>query len=683
MDRFELVSDLTPKGDQPQAIQALTEGLQSGKKFQTLLGVTGSGKTFAVSHVIANVNKPTLVISHNKTLAAQLYSEFKALFPHNAVEYFVSYYDYYQPEAYVPQTDTFIEKDASINDDLDRLRLSATSSLLSRRDVILVASVSCIYSLGDPEEYKEQMTFVERGQELRRDELLSWLIGTHYTRNDVDFRRGTFRVRGDVVDVYPAYLQLAYRIELEGPKVSRIREINPLTTDTLHELPKIAIYPAKHFLTNKERVNRAVDNIRQEMVECVRNFQAQGKLLEAQRLESRTKYDLEMLKELGYCTGVENYSRHLSARAPGSRPQCLIDYFPKDYLMVIDESHVTVPQVGGMSAGDRARKDTLVNYGFRLPSALDNRPQRFDEFESLMHQVIFVSATPGPYEWKACGGRVVEQVIRPTGLIDPTVTVKPTEGQIDDLIEQIRVRAKKKERVLVTTLTKRLSEDLTRYLAEAGLNVKYLHSDIEAIERVEILRDLRKGNFDCLVGINLLREGLDLPEVSLVAVLDADKEGFLRSATSLIQVAGRAARHVNGEVILYADQATGAINQLIHETARRRAKQIEYNQRHHITPTTIVKAIRESIEFTRQAEQYAAEQTGQSVEQHHIRQVLSDLEEEMLVCAQRMEYEHAAELRDEIQRLKDTYHLNAGNVSYPAPKRRSKKPSRAGGNGRG
>ena len=657
MDRFELVTDLAPKGDQPQAIEALEKGVLDGKKFQTLLGVTGSGKTFTVSHVIAKINRPTLVISHNKTLAAQLYGEFKNLFPHNAVEYFVSYYDYYQPEAYVPQTDTYIEKDASINDDLDRLRLSATSSLLSRRDVIIVATVSCIYSLGDPEAYKEQMAWIGKGKPARRDELLSWLIGIHYTRNDVDFHRGTFRARGEVVDIFPAYRQYAYRVELAGRAIARIRELDPVTGGAGADLEQIAIYPAKHFVTNKERIERSLQAIREEMVTTVRAFQGQGKLLEAQRLESRTTYDLEMLKELGYCHGVENYARHLSGRAPGSRPNCLIDYFPKDYLMLVDESHVTIPQIRGMHEGDRARKDTLVEYGFRLPSALDNRPQRFEEFESLLNQGLFISATPGPYELKVSGGRVVEQIIRPTGLVDPTITIKPTTGQIDDLIAQVRERAARKERVLVTTLTKRMAEDLARYLGEAGLRVQYLHSEIDAIERVEILRDLRKGAFDCLVGINLLREGLDLPEVSLVAVLDADKEGFLRSATSLIQVAGRAARHINGEVILYANQVTGAMRQMIGETTRRRTTQLAYNEQHHITPTSIVKAIREGIEVARQAEAFVIQQAGESPEEHDVRRVIAELENEMLICAKALRFERAAELRDEIAGLREKYRL--------------------------
>ena len=669
MDKFELATDLTPKGDQPQAIETLTKGLLEGKKFQTLLGVTGSGKTYTIANVIARINTPTLVISHNKTLAAQLYSEFKSLFPRNAVEYFVTYYDYYQPEAYVPHTDTYIEKDAAINDDLDRLRLSATSSLLSRRDVIIVSSVSCIYNLGDPDEYAEQMVWLKPGQQVRRDELLSWLLGIHYERNDVAFERGTFRVRGSTVDIYPAYRQTAYRVELDGNRINRIREIDPLTADTIAELPQIAIYPAKHFLIDRDKIKVAVEQIRAELMESVRNFQAAGKLLEAQRLQSRTTYDLEMLQELGYCHGVENYSRLLAGRAPGSRPSCLIDYFPKDFLMVIDESHVTVPQVRGMYEGDRARKEILVEYGFRLPSALDNRPQTFDEFEQLINQIIFVSATPSLYELKQSGGQFIEQVIRPTGLVDPAITIKPSQGQIDDLIEQVRMRAARKERVLVTTLTKRMSEDLTRYLAEAKLQVRYLHSDIDAIERVKILQDLRRGAFDCLVGINLLREGLDLPEVSLVAVLDADKEGFLRSGTSLIQVAGRAARNLNGEVILYADQITGAIKQLVSETNRRRTKQLAYNEQHQITPTTVKKAIKESIDSVRKAEELAVEQTGQSLEQHDLRRVLSDLEDEMLVCATALQFERATVLRDQIRDMKEKYSLSGDPVRETRPKR--------------
>ncbi len=675
MGAFQLVSDLVPKGDQPQAIQALIEGARRGDRYQTLRGVTGSGKTFAVAHVIANLGKPALVISHNKTLAAQLYSEFKSLFPHNAVEYFVSYYDYYQPEAYVPSTDTYIEKDSAINDELDRLRLSATSSLMSRRDVIIVASVSCIYNLGDPADYRDLMVWLSQGKTVRRDELLSWLVGIHYTRNDVAFSRGTFRARGDIVDVFPAYRQTAYRIELDGRQIARLKEIHPLTADTIAELDQIAVYPAKHFVTSKDKILAALDEINRELVESVRNLQAAGKLLEAQRLESRTRYDLEMLKEVGFCHGVENYSRLLSGRPPGSRPCCLLDYFPDDFLTVIDESHVTIPQIGGMHEGDRARKTTLVDYGFRLPSALDNRPQTFQEFESLVKQVIFVSATPGPYEWRQCGGRTVEQVIRPTGLVDPPMIVQPTAGQIDDLIERVKRRAERNERVLVTTLTKRLAEDLTRYLGDAGLRVKYLHSDIDAIERVEILRDLRTGAFDCLIGINLLREGLDLPEVSLVAVLDADKEGFLRSATSLIQVAGRAARNVNGEVILYADHVTGAMKTARDETSRRRQKQLDYNAQHGITPTTIKKAIKEGIEVVREAEALAIEQTGQTPEQYDQLRALSDLEEEMLACASDLQFERAAVLRDQINTLRAQIHPDAlKSVSYKPATRRKPRP---------
>ena len=654
MSRFELVTDLAPKGDQPEAIATLARGVREGAKHQTLLGVTGSGKTFTMAHVIAHIHRPTLVISHNKTLAAQLYSELKSFFPHNAVEYFVSYYDYYQPEAYIPQTDTYIEKDSAINDDLDRLRLSATSSLLARRDVIIVASVSCIYNLGDPEEYRELLIFVERGQPLRRDELISWLVGIQYTRNDIDFHRGTFRVRGDVIDVFPAYRQTAYRIELAEGRVGRVRDIHPLTSDTIAELETVAIYPAKHFVSTRERIEAALVTIEHELQTRLGELRQQNKLLEAQRLMTRTRYDMEMLQELGFCHGVENYSRHLSGRPPGSRPSCLMDYFPKDLLVVVDESHVTVPQIGGMYAGDRSRKEILVEYGFRLPSALDNRPLRFDEFESLVPQAVFVSATPGPYELRQSGQRIVEQVIRPTGLVDPPVTIRPTTGQIEDLAAAVKERAERKERVLVTTLTKRLAEDLTAYLADLGLRVKYLHSEIDAIERVQILRDLRLGAFDCLVGINLLREGLDLPEVSLVAILDADKEGFLRSETSLVQTAGRAARHERGAVILYADHVTGAMRAAMREMERRRTKQLAYNKEHGITPTTIQKAVRDGIETMRAAEQLVVEQTGQTVEAHERQLVIAELEEEMESCARNLQFERAAYLRDEIQKLLGT-----------------------------
>jgi excinuclease ABC subunit B len=669
MDHFELVTDFTPKGDQPQAIEALTRGVLDGRKHQTLLGVTGSGKTFAIANVIARTNKPALIISPNKTLAAQLYSEMKGFFPHNAVEYFVSYYDYYQPEAYVPSTDTYIEKDSSINEELDRLRLSATTSLMSRRDVIIVSSVSCIYNLGDPGEYQDLCVWLHTGKPARRDEVLSWLVGIHYTRNDVAFARGTFRARGDVIDVFPAYRLTAYRIQLDGLVIGRITEINPLTSDTIADLEQLVIYPAKHFVSSRERVVNALETIRTELVESVRNYQAAGKLLEAQRLESRTRYDLEMLKEVGFCHGVENYSRHLAARPPGARPYCLIDYFPKDYLLVVDESHVTIPQIGGMYEGDRARKTVLVEYGFRLPSALDNRPNTFTEFEGLVNQVIFASATPGPYELQHSEGHVVEQVIRPTGLIDPEVILKPTQGQIDDLMEHVRLRAQRRERVLVTTLTKRMAEDLARYLADANLRVKYLHSEIQAIERVEILRDLRLGEFDCLIGINLLREGLDLPEVSLVAVLDADKEGFLRSATALIQVAGRAARNINGQVILYADRMTGAMRQMLGETLRRRQKQLHYNATHGITPQTVTRAIREGIEAMRSAEELAVEQTGQTREQYETMTVIAQMEEEMLESARNLQFERAAELRDEVRTLREKLGPDAPAITYPKPRR--------------
>ncbi|MBI2447582.1 MAG: excinuclease ABC subunit UvrB, partial [Candidatus Omnitrophica bacterium] len=576
MDKFKLVSDYKPAGDQPQAIEKLTKGLMENKRFQTLLGVTGSGKTFTMANVIANINRPTLVISHNKTLAAQLYSEFNGFFPENAVEYFVSYYDYYQPEAYVPQTDTYIEKDASINDEIDRLRLSATSSLMSRNDVLIVASVSCIYGLGSPSDYQELLVFLKKGDNVTRDDVLRKLVDIQYERNDIDFHRGKFRVRGDVVEVFPAYEETAIRVELFGDEVEKLSEIDPITGNPLQELDKIAIYPAKHFVTTQGKIEKAISSILEELDMQLKKLRSENKLLEAQRLESRTRYDIEMLREIGYCNGIENYSRHLSGRLPGSRPYCLLDYFPEKFLTIIDESHVTVPQVRGMYNGDRARKEVLVEYGFRLPSCLDNRPLRFDEFENLVQEVLFVSATPDEDEIRKSGGIVVEQIIRPTGLVDPEIIVKPTKGQIDDLISQIRLRAERGERVLVTTLTKRMAEDLAAYLEEMGLKVKYLHSEIDVIERVRILRDLRLKEFDCLVGINLLREGLDLPEVSLVAVLDADKEGFLRSQTSLIQVAGRAARNINGQVIMYADTVTDSMKKAIDETNRRKHIQLEF-----------------------------------------------------------------------------------------------------------
>lgn len=645
---------MKPEGDQPQAIERLVKDLASGKRHQTLLGVTGSGKTFTIAHVIAQINKPTLVISHNKTLAAQLYSEFKSFFPKNAVEYFVSYYDYYQPEAYVPQTDTYIEKDASINDNIDRLRLSTTTSLLSRRDVIIVASVSCIYGLGSPADYKELLVFIERGQTLYRDNFLRQLVDILYERNDYDFKRGKFRVKGDVVEVFPAYDETAIRIEFFGDEVEKIREIRPLTGEVISEREKVAIYPAKHFVTTEPKIEQALKTIKEELTERLKELQAQNKLLESQRLETRTRFDMEMMQELGYCSGIENYSRHLSGRAPGSRPYCLLDYFPDDFLTVIDESHVTIPQIGGMYHGDRSRKETLVEYGFRLPSALDNRPLSFKEFEEMVKQVVFVSATPDEYEL-AKSGEPVEQIIRPTGLVDPQIVMKPTKGQVDDLIEEIRKRAERKERVLVTTLTKRLAEDLTTFLSEMNIRVKYLHSDIDAIERVEILRDLRLRKFDCLVGINLLREGLDLPEVSLVAILDADKEGFLRSQTSLIQVAGRAARNLNGQVLMYADTVTGSMERAMKEMNRRRKIQMEYNEKHGITPRSIEKAIKEGIESVREAEELVTEVATEDPEEHDVRTLISELEEEMLLAARNLQFEKAAYLRDQIRELEKHY----------------------------
>jgi excinuclease ABC subunit B len=650
---FKLISDFKPEGDQPQAIEKLVDGLKSGKQFQTLLGVTGSGKTFTMANVIAKLNRPTLVISHNKTLAAQLYSEFKEFFPENAVEYFVSYYDYYQPEAYIPQRDIYIEKDASINEDIDRLRLSATSSLISRRDCLIVASVSCIYSLGSPGEYGEMLVFLEEGESISRDEILKKLIAIHYTRNDYDFKRSTFRVRGDTVEVFPAYTKTAYRIEQFGDKVERIYEIDPLTGNVITNVKKVGIYPAKHFVTTPDRIERAIGSIENELASRLEQLRQENKLVEAQRLESRTKYDLEMMREVGYCNGVENYSRHMSERPAGSKPWCLIDYFPKDFLLFIDESHVTVPQVGGMYFGDKARKETLIEYGFRLPSALDNRPLKFDEFEKITGDTIFVSATPSEYELKRSAGEVVEQVIRPTGLIDPPIEVRPTKGQIDDLIKEIRLRAAKNERILVTTITKRLSEDLARFLKDLGLRVKYLHSEIDAIERVEILRDLRLNKFDCLVGINLLREGLDLPEVSLVAILDADKEGFLRSETSLIQVAGRAARHINGEVIMYADRITRSMKKTIDETDRRRKIQIAFNKRHNITPRSIEKAVKEGIESYKKAREVIAEVVEENEAEYDITSLIGELQHDMEVAARNLQFERAAILRDQIKELKE------------------------------
>ncbi|MGE4357986.1 MAG: excinuclease ABC subunit UvrB [Candidatus Omnitrophota bacterium] len=653
MERFKLVSSYKPCGDQPQAIEQLTRNLLKGEKFQTLLGVTGSGKTFTIANVIANINKPTLVISHNKTLAAQLYREFREFFPYNAVEYFVSYYDYYQPEAYIPQTDTYIEKDASINEELDKLRLSTTTSLMSRRDVIVVASVSCIYNLGSPEEYEEMLLFLEKNKKISREEIIRHLVNMLYERNDTAFTRGKFRVRGDTIEIFPVYEDTALRVELWEDEITKIKQFNPLTGDTITELEKIGIYPAKHFVTSQSRIEKAIVSIEAELESRLRELRSQNKLLEAARLESRTKYDIEMLREMGYCHGIENYSRHLSGRPPGSRPNCLIDYFPEDFLVIIDESHVTIPQLRGMYAGDRSRKETLVEYGFRLPSCLDNRPLRYEEFEALVKQVIFVSATPDEYEIEKSRGIVVEQLIRPTGLVDPEIEIRPTSGQIDDLIKEIRMRTKHKERVLVTTLTKRMAEDLAGYLEEMGLKVKYLHSEIEPLERVKILRDLRKGEFDCLVGINLLREGLDLPEVSLVAILDADKEGFLRSEVSLIQVAGRAARNINGKVIMYADSITDAMRKTVEETERRRKVQLEYNRKHNITPHSIKKAVKDYIEIVEETKEFVRKLTGVSEERAEIEEVIAQLEKEMELAARNLYFERAAIIRDQIKELRE------------------------------
>jgi len=649
---FELVADYAPAGDQPQAIAKLTDGVLAGAKHQVLLGVTGSGKTFTVANVIKNVNKPTLVVSHNKTLAAQLYAEFKGFFPNNAVEYFVSYFDYYQPEAYIPRTDTFIEKDSSRNEEIERLRLSTMSSLFARRDVIVVASVSCIYGIGSKEDYEAMVIPIRVGQALSREQLLSRLIDLQYDRNDITFERGNFRVRGDTVELCPAGREDALRIEFFGEEIERITRFEPLTAEKIETLEAVTIYPGKQFVTQPEKLKRAILSIREELGGRVAWFEKQGKLLEAQRIKMRTEYDLEMMEEMGVCSGIENYSRHIANRSPGSRPATVIDFFPSDFLTVIDESHVSVPQIGGMFEGDRSRKTVLVEHGFRLPSALDNRPLRFEEFESMQNQTIYVSATPAPREIGWAQGRVAELVVRPTGLIDPKVTIKPLKGQIDDLIEECRKRVDTKERVLVTTLTKRTAEELTDYLRDIGVNVRYLHSEIDAIERVEILRALRKGEFDVLVGINLLREGLDLPEVSLVAILDADKEGFLRSETSLIQTAGRAARHLNGEVILYADVMTDSIKRFLAVTEYRRKRQVAYNAEHNITPRSVSRAVEESLavyQSNRKQANSVLKDAGMDVD---LAETINELESEMLTAANNLEFEKAALLRDQIKELK-------------------------------
>ncbi|MDM5303419.1 excinuclease ABC subunit UvrB [Bacillus inaquosorum] len=656
-DRFELVSKYQPQGDQPKAIEKLVKGIQEGKKHQTLLGATGTGKTFTVSNLIKEVNKPTLVIAHNKTLAGQLYSEFKEFFPNNAVEYFVSYYDYYQPEAYVPQTDTFIEKDASINDEIDKLRHSATSSLFERRDVIIIASVSCIYGLGSPEEYREMVVSLRPEMEIERNELLRKLVDIQYARNDIDFQRGTFRVRGDVVEIFPASRdEHCIRVEFFGDEIERIREVDALTGEILGDRDHVAIFPASHFVTRAEKMEKAIQNIEKELEERLKVMHENGKLLEAQRLEQRTRYDLEMMREMGFCSGIENYSRHLTLRPPGSTPYTLLDYFPDDFMIVVDESHVTIPQVRGMFNGDQARKQVLVDHGFRLPSALDNRPLRFEEFEKHMHNIVYVSATPGPYEIEHTD-EMIEQIIRPTGLLDPLIDVRPIEGQIDDLIGEIQARVERDERVLVTTLTKKMSEDLTDYLKEIGIKVNYLHSEIKTLERIEIIRDLRLGKHDVLIGINLLREGLDIPEVSLVAILDADKEGFLRSERSLIQTIGRAARNSEGRVIMYADKITKSMEIAMNETTRRREQQERFNEEHGITPKTINKEIRDVIRATAAAEDKAEYKTKAApklskMTKKERQKVVEQMEHEMKEAAKALDFERAAELRDLLLELK-------------------------------
>ena len=648
---FKLVSDYKPTGDQPQAIEYLSNGIRNGKKFQTLLGVTGSGKTFTMANIIQNVQKPTLVLAHNKTLAGQLYSEFKEFFPKNNVEYFVSYYDYYQPEAYVPSSDTYIEKDASVNDEIDKLRHSATASLFETRDVIIVASVSCIYGLGDPIDYEHMIISLRPGMQVERNTVLKKLINMQYTRNELDFKRGTFRAKGDVVEIYPSdESETAVRVSFWGDEVEKIDVINPLTGKVEASRNHIMIFPNSHYVTTSDKMERAIQTIQEELEERIKYFKDNGKLLEAQRIEERTNFDIEMMKETGFCQGIENYSRHISGREAGSPPFTLFDYFPKDFLLLVDESHATLPQVRAMYNGDRARKETLVNYGFRLPSAFDNRPLKFNEFEERINQAVFVSATPGDYELEHSKDRVVEQIIRPTGLLDPKIDVKPVTNQVDDLIEQIRERTEKNERVLVTTLTKKMAEDLTSYLEGLDIKVRYMHSDIKALERMEIIRDLRLGKFDVLVGINLLREGLDIPEVSLVAILDADKEGFLRSERSLIQTIGRAARNTDGKVIMYADELTPSMEKAISETNRRRKIQEAYNKEHNITPKTISKAIRETIKATYEADAPVSKdiKPGETIEE-----VINRLTDEMLKYAQNLEFEKAAEIRDKIKELEN------------------------------
>lgn len=648
---FELVSPFEPRGSQPDAIDALVKGVESGMKAQTLLGVTGSGKTFTVAHTIQRLQRPTLVLAHNKTLAAQLCNEFREFFPNNAVHYFVSYYDYYQPEAYVPQTDTYIEKDASINDEIDRLRHAATSALLERRDVIIVASISCIYGLGSPEDYAGMTLSLEHGEYRNRDDILKRLVEIQYERNDIGFERGTFRVRGDTIEIIPIYGENVIRIELFGDEVERIREVDPITSEVLEEKNTLTIYPGSHFVTTKEKLAVAMETIQEELAQRLKYFNSKNKLLEAQRLDMRTKYDLEMIQEMGYCSGIENYSRHLAGRDPGSTPTTLLDFFPDDFIFVIDESHQSIPQARGMYNGDKARKTTLVDHGFRLPSAMDNRPLMFNEFEQKLKQVIFVSATPGPYEQKH-SEQIVEQIIRPTGLIDPEVSVKPVEGQIDDLLEEIRIVLGRNERALVTTLTKKMAEDLTDYLVSLNYKARYLHSEIDTLQRIEILRDLRLGEFDILVGINLLREGLDLPEVSLVAILDADKEGFLRSETSLVQTIGRAARNIQGKVVLYADKITDSMDRALKETSRRRQLQLEYNEKHGITPETIKKEITDIVQSLNLESEEEKARAEKPMSTKELANFIHQLEDEMVDAAKKLEFERAAQLRDEIKELR-------------------------------
>ena len=681
MPEFQLVAPFEPAGDQPKAIDALTRGIEEGKRNQVLLGVTGSGKTFTMANVIARLNRPTLILSHNKTLAAQLYGEFKEFFPHNAVSYFVSYYDYYQPEAYIPARDIYIEKDSSINDDIDRLRLAATSALVSRRDTIVVASVSCIYGLGSPKDYLEMMVTLRPGDTVDRDELLLRLIDIQYDRNDFEPTRGKFRVRGDVVEVWPAYEEYAYRIELWGDEVERLSIINPLSGEEARRLEEMYVYPAKHFVLPQDRVAHAVEEIEAELAERLDLLRQEGKLLEAQRLSARTRYDMELLRETGFCPGIENYSRALAGRKKGEPPDTLFAFFPKDFLIFIDESHVTIPQVRGMHAGDKSRKTTLVEHGFRLPMALDNRPLQFEEFEKIRGQAVFVSATPNDWELEQAGGEVVQQVIRPTGLVDPLVHVLPARGQVPHLKEEIRKRAERNERVLVTTLTKRLAEDLTNYLVEDGIRCKWLHSELDAIERVEVIRELREQKFDAIIGVNLLREGIDIPEVSLVAILDADKEGFLRSATSLIQTIGRSARNVNAEVILYADKVTNSMQHALDETSRRRELQLAYNAEHGITPETIKKAIRRGIEEEIAAQRVVTESAGLSETQYVTQEFLNELEAEMLIAAQNLEFERAAQLRDRILELKQQLGqpVASDDPSQPGFTLAQKKPKRGRG----